>query len=234
MIGALRTWLLSIIAAGLVLAILYALVPKGRLRPIVRTTGGVALMLVILQPVLGFDFRDFAVSYQDYAQEIQALTEEYREADAEVTAAGDDYFATARLSRKQARDTAISMLQEAQVDENAAEDVLNEASQTLQVLAAYTVAESQIESLVVAKGYADCVAFMGEDSVSVVVSDPDGLDAVDVARIKDIVVSETSYTPDQIRIMEAGASAASQTGSTQEAEVSTSAAQTDEQADDAK
>lgn len=37
MIGALRTWLLSIIAAGLVLAILYALVPKGRLRPIVRT-----------------------------------------------------------------------------------------------------------------------------------------------------------------------------------------------------
>ncbi len=154
--------------------------------------------------------------------------------DAEVTAAGDDYFGTARLSRKQARDTAISMLQEAQVDENAAEDVLNEASQTLQVLAAYTVAESQIESLVVAKGYADCVAFMGEDSVSVVVSDPDGLDAVDVARIKDIVVSETSYTPDQIRIMEAGASAASQTGSTQEAEVSTSAAQTDEQADDAK
>ena len=30
MIGALRTWLLSIIAAGLVLAILYALVPRGR------------------------------------------------------------------------------------------------------------------------------------------------------------------------------------------------------------
>ena len=148
--------------------------------------------------------------------------------------AEDDYFATARLSRKQARDNAISMLKEAERDENAQQSVLNEASQTLQVLAAYTVAESQIESLVVAKGYADCVAFMGEDSVSVVVSDPDGLDAVDVARIKDIVVSETSYTPDQIRIMEAGASAASQTGSTQEAEVSTSAAQTDEQADDAK
>ena len=148
--------------------------------------------------------------------------------------AEDDYFATARLSRKQARDNAISMLKEAERDENAQQSVLNEASQTLQVLAAYTVAESQIESLVVAKGYADCVAFMGEDAISVVVSAPDGLDAVDVARIKDIVVSETSYTPDQIRIMEAGASAASQTGSTQEAEVSTSAAQTDEQADDAK
>lgn len=151
--------------------------------------------------------------------------------DAEVTAAGDDYFATARLSRKQARDTAISMLQEAQVDENATEDVLNEASQTMQVLAAYTVAESQIESLVVAKGYADCVAFMGDDAISVLVSDPDGLDTVDVARIKDIVVSETSYTPDQIRIMEAGATA--QTSNSQEAEVPTAAAE-ETQAEDAK
>lgn len=114
-----------------------------------------------------------------------------------------DYFATARLSRKQARDSAISMLQEAEIDENASEDVLNEASETLQVLASYTVAESQIENLVTAKGYADCVVFMGADSVSVVVADKDGLDATDVARIKDIVVSETSYTANQIKIMEA-------------------------------
>lgn len=114
-----------------------------------------------------------------------------------------DYFATARLSRKQARDSAIGMLQEAEADENAEQSVLNEASETLQVLAAYTVAEAQIESLVTAKGYADCVTFMGADSVSVVVSDTDGLDAADVARIKDIVISETSYTADQIKIMEA-------------------------------
>ena len=115
----------------------------------------------------------------------------------------NDYFATARLSRKQARDTAISMLQEAEIDENADTATLNEASQTLQVLAAYTVAESQIESLVTAKGYADCVAFMGAESISVVVSAPDGLEVADVARIKDIVISETTYTPEQIKIVEA-------------------------------
>ena len=96
----------------------------------------------------------------------------------EDTAAENDYFATARLSRKQARDSAISMLQEAEVDENATEEVCNEASQTLQVLAGYTVAESQIENLVTAKGYADCVVFMGTDSCSVVVdAGEDGLDA---------------------------------------------------------
>ena len=126
-------------------------------------------------------------------------------ADVETAAEnGDDYFSTARLSRKQARDTAISMLEEAKQDENASEDVLNEASETLQVLAGYTVAESQIENLVVAKGYTDCVAFMGADSVSVVVSSPEGLEAADVARIKDIVIAETDYTAGQIKIMEAG------------------------------
>ena len=117
--------------------------------------------------------------------------------------AGDDYFSTARLSRKQARDTAISMLEEAKGEENASEEVANEASETLQV-----VAETQIENLVVAKGYADCVAFMGADSISVVVSAPDGLEAEDVAKIKDIVIAETSYTPGQIKIMEAGTSGA--------------------------
>ena len=122
----------------------------------------------------------------------------------EDTAAENDYFTTARLSRKQARDSAISMLQEAEVDENATEEVCNEASQTLQVLAGYTVAESQIENLVTAKGYADCVVFMGTDSCSVVVdAGEDGLDATDVARIKDIVVNETQYTAGQIKIMEA-------------------------------
>ena len=116
----------------------------------------------------------------------------------------NDYFATARLSRKQARDSAISMLQEAEIDENATEDVCNEASQTLQVLAGYTVAESQIEKLVTAKGYADCVVFMGSDSCSVVVaSGEEGLTATDVARIKDIVINETQYTAGQIKIMEA-------------------------------
>lgn len=123
-------------------------------------------------------------------------------ANVQQTANENDYFATARLSRKQARDNAISMLKDASTDENADQSVLNEASQTLQVLAGYTVAESQIENLVTAKGYTDCVAFMGAESISVVVEDEDGLDATDVARIMDIVVQETGYAPNQIKVLE--------------------------------
>ena len=79
----------------------------------------------------------------------------------------------------------------------------NEAAATIQTLASYALSEAQIENLVTAKGYADCVAFMGEDSISVVVCDSDGLDAEDVAKISEIVLAETDYTADQIKVLEA-------------------------------
>ena len=95
---------------------------------------------------------------------------------------GGDYFASARLTRQQARDNAISLLQEAAQQEGAGETAATEASEGIQVLASYTLTEAQIENLVTAKGYADCVAFMGEDSISIVVSTDTGeLTDTDVA-----------------------------------------------------
>lgn len=115
-----------------------------------------------------------------------------------------NYFDTARLSRQQSRDNALALLREASTQESADQAALDEANRAIQTLAGYTMLESQIENLVVAKGYADCVAFMGENSISVVVSAAeDGLQTEDVAKITDIVLSETSYTADQIKIMEA-------------------------------
>ena len=150
----------------------------------------------------------YAGSLEDTSKVLGESTLVSGEKTGETAAAGqpaaneNDYFATARLSRKQARDNAINMLKDASTDENADQSVLNEASETLQVLAGYTVAESQIENLVTAKGYADCVAFMGAESISVVVDDADGLDAPDVARLMDIVVQETGYAPNQIKVLE--------------------------------
>ena len=114
------------------------------------------------------------------------------------------YFDSARLSRQQSRDNALSLLREASEQENAEQSALDEANRAIQKLAGYTMLESQIESLVIAKGYADCVAFMGDNSVSVVVSAAnDGLQTEDVAKIMDIVLTETNYTADQIKILEA-------------------------------
>lgn len=124
--------------------------------------------------------------------------------DEETVYTGSDYFASARLTRQQARDNAISLLQEAAAQEDADVTVANEASESIQVLASYTLKEAQVENLVTAKGYADCVAFMGPDSISVVVSTDSGeLTAEDVAKIKDIAISETGYSAGGIKIMAA-------------------------------
>lgn len=124
--------------------------------------------------------------------------------DEETIYTGSEYFASARLTRQQARDNAITLLQEAAEQKDADTNVANEASQGIQVLASYTLKEAQIENLVTAKGYADCVAFMGADSISVVVSAPEGeLKGEDVAKITDIAMTETGYPASAIKIMAA-------------------------------
>ena len=117
---------------------------------------------------------------------------------------GGDYFASARLTRQQARDAALELLEEAASKEGAQESVLTDAAESIQVMAAHTLAEAQIENLVTAKGYVDCVAFMSDDNVSVVVSLKDTeLTATDVAKIMDIAKTETGYPADKIKVMAA-------------------------------
>jgi len=78
-----------------------------------------------------------------------------------------------------------------------------QATLTIQTMANSTVTEAQIENLIVAKGYKDCVAFIGEESVSVVVQTVgDELTAVDTARITDIVAQATSFSAEQIKIIQ--------------------------------
>ena len=67
-----------------------------------------------------------------------------------------------------------------------------------------TTTESEIENLVAAKGYEDCVAYIGDNSVSVVVAAPEeGLQAADVAKITDIVLGQTTFSADQVKVMDA-------------------------------
>ena len=139
------------------------------------------------------------------ANEDTDTTEEGQDATDEADAAeSGTYFSTARLNRQQARDNALSLLQEAAKDEKADQNAIDEANAAIQPMADYTMTEAQIENLVTAKGYADCVAFLGENSISVVVSAVEtGLTDTDAARIGEIVMEQTGLTADQIKIIEA-------------------------------
>ncbi len=112
-----------------------------------------------------------------------------------------DYFAAVRLSRQQARDSAVGLLQDAMV--NADQTKAAESSANLEDIVQTALTEAQIESLIIAKGYTDCVAYMSNEGISVAVSSPEGgLQSEDVAVIADIVMTQSEYTLDEIRVVE--------------------------------
>jgi len=118
--------------------------------------------------------------------------------------AESDYFATARLNRQLARDSSLEILRESVGNESLSQEERDQAAQVMSVLAKNAITEAQIESLIKAKGFRECVAFIGEDgSIDVVVSAAGGkLQAEDVSRIKDIVISETGLSANDIKIIE--------------------------------
>lgn len=122
----------------------------------------------------------------------------------ENTKPSSDYFSNARINRQQARDSALSLLEEAAASDTAAQSMRDEANASIQTMAAYTIAEAEIENLVTAKGYADCVAFVGKDSASVVVAAVDGgLSDVDTAKIMEIAMEQSGLQASQIKIIPA-------------------------------
>ncbi len=112
-----------------------------------------------------------------------------------------DYFAAVRLSRQEARDSALELLQEAMSYADSTKEA--ESSATMEEIVQTALSEAQIESLVIAKGYTDCVAYMTNQGISVAVASPEGgLQQEDVAVIADIVMSQTEYALSDIRIVE--------------------------------
>ncbi len=122
--------------------------------------------------------------------------------DVQTTSA--DYFAAVRLSRQQARDSAVNLLQEAMAYKDKGESSKEaESAMELEDIVQTALSEAQIESLIIAKGYADCVAYMSGEGISVAVSAPEGgLQQADVAVIADIVMTQSAYDMEDIRVVE--------------------------------
>lgn len=115
-----------------------------------------------------------------------------------------EYFAQIRLNRQESRDSAVELLQETIAYETGADDAAaSAASAQLTELVNRALDEAEVESLIIAKGYEDCVCFMNDDGVSVAVSAPaEGLEEAAVAAIADIVLNQSDYSISDIRVVE--------------------------------
>ena len=112
----------------------------------------------------------------------------------------NDYFTSTALDRKEARDEAIDVLKMVSESESASEEARAEAAEKISQIAVDIQNEANIESLVKAKGFEECVAVISDGAVSVIVS-AEALQAAETAQILTIVYETTGISPDKVSII---------------------------------
>ena len=110
------------------------------------------------------------------------------------------YVSATQVSRQRARDEALEVLQSVVDNVEADETVKAEALAGISAIAEEIQKESNIESLITAKGFEQCVAVLNGDSISIVVS-ADTLQPAQIAQINEIVYSQTGIVPSGVTII---------------------------------
>ena len=142
------------------------------------------------------------------AEDAATAAKAEEEAAAASASASDDYFAKARLTRQQSRDEALSLLKSASAAEDASQETIDSAMRAISAMASDSMTETQIENLLLAKDFSECVVYITDEGITVAVPAPaDGLSTAQVATITDTIVKETDYTAPQIKVIEVKADA---------------------------
>ena len=111
------------------------------------------------------------------------------------------YFSSVQVSRQKARDEALEVLNSVVDNDNATDQVKAEAVAEIRQIASEMENEAKIESLIKTKGYAQCVAVISGENVSIVVQHEGELTAAALAQINAIVYEQTGISPAGISII---------------------------------
>ena len=114
----------------------------------------------------------------------------------------DAYFSSIEVSRQRTRDEAIEVLQAVVDNASATETAKNEALAEINNLAKVMEQESNIETLVIAKGFENCVAVISGDKANIVVCSNDDILPAQISQINEIVYDTAGILPVNINITE--------------------------------
>lgn len=139
------------------------------------------------------------------AEAVSSANKNYGEAQLVSVAnnSGSKFFEEARLKRTKAHDEAMDSIQKALKSASLSAEEKKEYTSQLTGNLADLNAENEIETMVKAKGFADCLCFLqsGRADLTVMTSG-DALTAAQVAQIRDIVLSKSSVTAQNITVVE--------------------------------
>lgn len=116
---------------------------------------------------------------------------------------GSQFFDEARLKREKAHDEAMDTIQKTMKDSSLSDSEKAEFTAQLTANLEDINAETEIETLIKAKGFADCLCFLqsGRADLTVMTSG-EPLTTSQVAQIRDIVISKSNVTAQNITVVE--------------------------------
>ena len=116
---------------------------------------------------------------------------------------GSDFFEQARLNRTKSRDEALDSLKKSLKGSNLSGAEKEQLTKELSAQIDHINTENEIETLIKAKGFADCVVFIDDGKVNVtVMTSSDSLQADEVAQIRDVVLSRCEVSAQDICVVE--------------------------------
>ena len=110
------------------------------------------------------------------------------------------YFSATQVSRQRARDEALEVLQAVVDSADSSETAKTEALESIAAIADEIQKEANIESLITAKGFEQCVAVLNGSTASIIVR-ADALQPADIAQINTIVYEQSGILPTGITII---------------------------------
>jgi stage III sporulation protein AH len=111
-----------------------------------------------------------------------------------------DYFVQARKNRESVRQEAIDIIRDLMNDAKATQETQEKALATAASIAAAVEQEGKIESLIKAKGFKDCIAFIEDDKCNIVVRASD-LNEAEALQITEIVTAQSKVVAQNVKIV---------------------------------
>lgn len=116
---------------------------------------------------------------------------------------GSQFFDEARLKREKAHDEALDTIQKTMKDSSLSDSEKAEYTAQLTANLEDINAETEIETLIKAKGFADCLCFLQSSRADLtVMTSGEPLTTSQVAQIRDIVISKSNVTAQNITVVE--------------------------------
>lgn len=119
----------------------------------------------------------------------------------ETSAKVDTYIENAKKERTETREKATKLIEDTLKKTNLTEAEKNNAVKSLEQEAKNVLAESNIETTLKAKGFADVLALISENSVTVMVKTDDSLLSSQTLQIQDAVLAEKEIPLEKIKIV---------------------------------